>query len=190
MFINGAWAWMILYRISPLAKGTLCTNFGSHSVYFQFLSALFWGKFETYLLLVINELSTKRYLLRQCFSLWQSSCVPIKRVERVKQLSRPSHIPSIFVPCSAVNKPINTCTVWMLPVKWQYATIYHVTGCFIAFQPLHLFCWVTVPSLCAWESYRTSHYSAGKWNRWFYSPKLPIWGNLGTPQRWIMSCQQ
>ena len=45
---------------------------------------------------------------------------------------------------------------------------------FHCFSTLYLFCWVTVASLCACESYRTSHYSAGKLKWRFYSPKILI----------------
>ena len=43
------------------------------------------------LILVDNELPTKIYLEQQCPSFWQSSLGSIKRLERVQQLSRPSH---------------------------------------------------------------------------------------------------
>ena len=62
--------------------------------------------------------------------------------------------------------------VWIPLDKWQCATNYHDTGCFIASQSLHLFCCVPVSRLGAWESYHTLHYSVGKWKRWFLSPNL------------------
>ena len=50
------------------------------------------------ILLVVCELPTRKYSLRQCFNLWESSLGFIKRMERVKHLSRPSPLP-LFVPC-------------------------------------------------------------------------------------------
>ena len=49
MFINGVWTWMILSRVSLFANDALYVSYGSCNMYFQFLGALFWGDFGTYI---------------------------------------------------------------------------------------------------------------------------------------------
>ena len=48
MFIYGVWMWVILPRVSLIVNGTLYANFGSRSMYFQFLISLFWVDLGTY----------------------------------------------------------------------------------------------------------------------------------------------
>ena len=58
--------------------------------------------------MVDNELRTKSYLPRQCISFWQSSLGSIKRVKRVKQLSRPSHSPSFHSPAANISTKMDS----------------------------------------------------------------------------------
>ena len=64
MFANGVWTWMMLLWGSLIANGTLDTSFGSRNTNFCFLSALFWDNLGKYIMLVDNELSTKKNLSR------------------------------------------------------------------------------------------------------------------------------
>ena len=95
----------------------------------------------------------------------------MKGIEGVKQLSRPSCIPffaelSTYRFISAMLESVQTP-----PIKWQYVTIEHITGCFIASDTLQLFCWVPMPSLGACGSYHPPHWSTGKRKQCFFPSK-------------------
>ena len=127
-----------------------------------------------YTISVDNELITKNYLPRKRHSFWQSSLGPIKRLERIKQLSRLSHTLS-FCPQrpmhqSAPMKNVHDLGAIKQVIVWQNLLGYWVLHCFLN----HPFvCWVPMPSLDAWKSYRTPHCLVDKWKQWFLSQKLP-----------------
>ena len=80
-----------------------------------------------------NELSTKKSSLRQRHSFWKSSFGSMKRLERVKQLSRPSHMVSSLSVCSSqcTNESVHDLDVAKQATVWRNLSHYWVFHWFL-----------------------------------------------------------
>ena len=112
---------------------------------------VFWD-----IMLVVNGLPAIEYLLGQPLSFWKSTLGLIKRIERVKQLSRPSHPPSFYV-----SRGANTLMKILFFRKKQNHCHFECHNHTYAFQWLLLTKNCRLGPRCTWYWHRTSDNCTG-----------------------------